>query len=69
MKNIARSVLEMQAFLVELIKNFEFAATPALDGIRREPAFLMTPSIEGELDKGSQMPLKVAFAKRSDDDS
>ncbi|KAJ3929934.1 MAG: cytochrome P450 [Lentinula lateritia] len=63
------AVLEMQAFLVELIKNFEFAATPALDGIRREPAFLMTPSIEGELDKGSQMPLKVAFAKRSDDDS
>ncbi|KAJ4473929.1 cytochrome P450 [Lentinula lateritia] len=63
------AVLEMQAFLVELIKNFEFAATPALDGIRREPAFLMTPSIEGELDKGSQMPLKVVFAKRSDDDS
>ncbi|KAJ4468368.1 cytochrome P450 [Lentinula edodes] len=63
------AVLEMQAFLVELIKNFEFSATPALEGIRREPALLMTPSIEGELDKGSQMPLKVAFAKRSDDDS
>ncbi|KAJ3892340.1 cytochrome P450 [Lentinula edodes] len=63
------AVLEMQAFLVELIKNFEFAATPALDGIRREPALLMTPTIEGELGKGSQMPLKVAFAKRLDDDS
>ncbi|KAJ3850478.1 cytochrome P450 [Lentinula lateritia] len=68
-KNIGRSVLEMQAFLVELIKNFEFAATPALDGIRREPAFLMTPSIEGELDKGSQMPLRVAFSKQLDEDS
>ncbi|KAJ3874522.1 cytochrome P450 [Lentinula edodes] len=63
------AVLEMQAFLVELIKNFEFAATPALDGIRREPALLMTPTIEGELGKGSQMPLKVVFAKRLDDDS
>ncbi|KAJ3807309.1 cytochrome P450 [Lentinula aff. lateritia] len=58
------AVLELQAFLVELIRNFEFEATPALERIRRETAFVMTPTIEGELEKGSQMPLKVAFSAR-----
>ncbi|KAJ3995670.1 cytochrome P450 [Lentinula boryana] len=62
------AVLEIQAFLVELIRNFEFTATPALDGIRRESAFLMAPTIEGEVDKGSQMPLSVALARRDDDE-
>ncbi|KAJ3900674.1 cytochrome P450 [Lentinula edodes] len=61
------AVLELQAFLVELIRNFEFEATPALERIRRETAFVMTPTIEGELEKGSQMPLKVAFSARDNE--
>ncbi|KAJ4471511.1 cytochrome P450 [Lentinula aciculospora] len=63
------AVLEIQAFIVELIRNYKFTSTPTLDGFRRESAFLMAPTIEGELEKGSQMPLGVAFAKRDDDDS
>ncbi|KAJ3892341.1 cytochrome P450 [Lentinula edodes] len=62
------AVLELQAFLVELIRNFEFEATPALERIRREAAFVMTPTIEGELGKGSQMPLKVAFSARDNEE-
>ncbi|KAJ3819915.1 cytochrome P450 [Lentinula raphanica] len=58
------ALLELQAFLVELIRNFEFTTTPALDGIRRESAFLMAPTLEGEVEKGSQMPLKVSIARR-----
>ncbi|KAJ4471510.1 cytochrome P450 [Lentinula aciculospora] len=50
----ALRVLELQAFLVELLGNFEFTATPALERI-------------GELEKGSQMPLRVAFARRDDE--
>ncbi|KAK7025496.1 hypothetical protein VNI00_015930 [Paramarasmius palmivorus] len=46
------SILEMQAFLVELISNFEFSATAESSRIRREAAGVMIPTLEGELEKG-----------------
>ncbi|KAL0573690.1 hypothetical protein V5O48_008261 [Marasmius crinis-equi] len=60
------AVLELQAFLVELIRNFEFSLTPECDKIRREICQVMVPTIEGELEKGGQCPLKVQFARRDD---
>jgi hypothetical protein len=49
-------VLEMQAFLVELINSFEFALAVPHEKIFREPAGAMTPTIAGEREKGVQMP-------------
>ncbi|KAK7032242.1 hypothetical protein VNI00_013200 [Paramarasmius palmivorus] len=45
------AILEMQAFLVELISNFEFSATAESSRIRREAAGVMIPTLEGELEK------------------
>ncbi|KAJ8083028.1 hypothetical protein PM082_008891 [Marasmius tenuissimus] len=53
------ALLEMQTFLVELISNFEFSLTPECDKIRREACRVMVPTIEGEVEKGGQCPLKV----------
>lgn len=61
------SVIELQAFIVELLSNFEFTATPKIDKIRREAALVMVPTIEGELEKGSQLPLRVTFAPKGGD--
>ncbi|KAJ3807307.1 cytochrome P450 [Lentinula aff. lateritia] len=61
------AVIELQAFIVELLSNFEFSATPKIDKIRREAALVMVPTIEGELEKGSQLPLRVTFAPKGGD--
>ncbi|KAK1227410.1 hypothetical protein PQX77_009595 [Marasmius sp. AFHP31] len=53
------AVLELQTFLVELVGNFEFSTTPECDNIRREACAVMVPTIEGEVEKGGQCPLKV----------
>ncbi|KAL0067429.1 hypothetical protein AAF712_005414 [Marasmius tenuissimus] len=53
------ALLEMQTFLVELISNFEFSLTPECDKIRREACRVMVPTIEGEVEKGGQCPLRV----------
>ena len=55
---------EMQAFLVELISNFEFAITEDIKRLRREPCLVMVPVLEGELEKGAQLPLRVSIAQR-----
>ncbi|KAJ7185447.1 cytochrome P450 [Mycena filopes] len=54
------AVYEYQAFLVELIKNFEFTMDPSLAlKVRREAAIVMIPTIEGEVYKGSQLPITI----------
>lgn len=60
------AVLELQAFLVELIGTFEFALTPESRKIRREGALVMVPTVEGEIEKGSQLPLRVRLAPREE---
>lgn len=57
-------VHEIQAFLVELVSNFEFALTEDIKRLRREPCAAMVPMLEGE--RGTQMPLKVSLATRDD---
>ncbi|KAI3614092.1 cytochrome p450 [Moniliophthora roreri] len=60
------AVLEMQAFLMELIDNFEFSLAPESHKIRRESCLIMQPTIEGELEKGCQLPLQVRIASRDE---
>ena len=55
-------MLEMQAFLVELVNNFEFALAVPHDRIFKEPAAAMTPMIKGEREKGVQMPYIIKAA-------
>uniref|UniRef100_A0A0W0GAR6 Cytochrome p450 n=1 Tax=Moniliophthora roreri TaxID=221103 RepID=A0A0W0GAR6_MONRR len=53
------AILELQAFIVQLISDFEFSLTPQCSRIRRESARLMLPMLEGEREKGVQCPLLV----------
>ncbi|KAF7290074.1 PseudoU-synth-2 domain-containing protein [Mycena chlorophos] len=56
------ALLELQAFLIELVGTFEFGLTPEATRVRREKCIVMTPTIEGQLNKGTQLPLRVSLA-------
>ncbi|KAK0213329.1 cytochrome P450 [Desarmillaria ectypa] len=58
------AVLELHAFLIELINNFEFYMTTEAERIRREACIIMIPTVEGAVEKGSRLPLRVAIASR-----
>ncbi|EEB91420.1 hypothetical protein MPER_10221 [Moniliophthora perniciosa FA553] len=58
------AILELQAFIIELVDNFEFSMTPECSRIRRESAGVMIPTIEGEVEKGVQCPLMVKCVAR-----
>ncbi|RDB25056.1 Leukotriene-B4 omega-hydroxylase 3 [Hypsizygus marmoreus] len=60
------AVVELQAFLVELVGGFEFSLTPDAMRIRRESALVMVPTIEGQVEKGAQLPLRVRVASREE---
>ncbi|KAF7362982.1 Cytochrome P450 [Mycena venus] len=54
------AVYEHQAFLIELVKNFEFSMDPTLASkIRREAGLVMLPTISGEIDLGPQLPVII----------
>ena len=59
------AVLELSAFLFELINRFDFAIPPTLR-VHRGAAAVMVPMLEGELDKGTQLPLFVRHAAFSE---
>ena len=61
------ALMELQVFAVELVGNFEFSLTPESQKIRREAALVMVPTVEGQLEKGAQLPLRVKIASRDDD--
>jgi hypothetical protein len=52
----------MQAFLVELVNNFEFTLAVPHEKIFKEPATFVTPTIVGEREKGVQMPFIIKAA-------
>ncbi|OSX65860.1 hypothetical protein POSPLADRAFT_1131390 [Postia placenta MAD-698-R-SB12] len=56
------ALYELQAFIVQLISNFEFALTDDIKRLRRENALVMVPTLEGEAEKGVQVPLRVSLA-------
>ncbi|KAF9075478.1 cytochrome P450 [Rhodocollybia butyracea] len=58
------AVAEIHAFIVVLLRNFELERTPQLARIRRESALGIVPTIEGEQDKGSLLPIKVHLLSR-----
>ncbi|KAJ7512603.1 cytochrome P450 [Mycena galericulata] len=55
-----RAIYEYQAFLVELVRHFQFSMDPTLASkVRREPSLVMVPTIAGEVDKGPQLPITI----------
>ncbi|OAX39518.1 cytochrome P450, partial [Rhizopogon vinicolor AM-OR11-026] len=60
------AVIEIQAFLIELVGKFEFAPTDKCERIRREACLMMVPTVEGEVEKGVQLPLRVSVAPRTE---
>ncbi|TFK44964.1 cytochrome P450 [Crucibulum laeve] len=60
------AILELQAFLAELVNNFEFSLTLKATRLRREACLVMIPTVEGEVEKGSQLPLMVRVASREE---
>ncbi|KAJ7188982.1 cytochrome P450 [Mycena filopes] len=61
------AVLELQAFLIELVGEFEFSLTPEAMRIRREACIVMAPTVAGQREKGIQLPLRVSVASREED--
>lgn len=64
----ANSVIEIQAFLVEIISKFELTMTDRSERVCRAPSSLMAPMVDGELECGAQLPLVVSVAAREDVD-
>lgn len=60
-------ILELQAFLIELLSNFEFSLTPEAMRVRREACIVMVPTVDGQREKGTQLPLRVSVASRDDE--
>jgi len=50
----------MQAFLTEIVGKFEFTVTDNSDRVRREACLVMAPTVEGEVEKGIQLELRVS---------
>ncbi|KAJ7737450.1 cytochrome P450 [Mycena maculata] len=57
------AVAEMQAFLVELVENFEFSMTDSAEQVRRDICLVVVPVVEAEVEKGIYLPLKVSLAE------
>jgi hypothetical protein len=55
-------VVELQAFLVELIEKFNFSPTEDTARVRRGSGFSMTPMLEGEKQAKSRLPLIISSA-------
>ncbi|KAK0464854.1 cytochrome P450 [Armillaria novae-zelandiae] len=58
------AVCELQALVMEIIDKFEFSLTEDWTRIRRESCRVMVPTLEGEVEKGAQLPLRVKTAAR-----
>ncbi|KIJ49193.1 hypothetical protein M422DRAFT_161615, partial [Sphaerobolus stellatus SS14] len=53
------SVLEMHTMLASLIENFEFDPPPTDKKIVRINATTIIPVVDGEEEKGAQLPLRI----------
>lgn len=60
------SVDEIQAFLIEIIGRFELSMTELSARVYRGPTALISPPVEGELDRGHQLLLVVSMVARED---
>ncbi|KAH9922548.1 cytochrome P450 [Amylocystis lapponica] len=58
------ALYELQAFIAEMVANFEFLPTEDFKRIRRENTIVMVPTLEGEVEKGVSLPMRVSMAPR-----
>ncbi|EPQ55474.1 cytochrome P450 [Gloeophyllum trabeum ATCC 11539] len=58
------AMVEMQTFLVDLVRNFEFSTTGRDDKIRRQGSGLVFAVVEGEEKDGVKLPLRIRAAVR-----
>ncbi|KAG6382002.1 cytochrome P450 [Boletus reticuloceps] len=61
------AVIEIQAFLVEIIGKFEVTMTDRSERVCRAPSVVMVPMVDGELELGPQLPLAVSVAPHEQD--
>ncbi|KAF8547988.1 hypothetical protein OG21DRAFT_1423884 [Imleria badia] len=54
-------LIEIQAFLTTLVGKFEFGMTDMTERSLRLPGFVVGPMVNGELDRGNQMPLAISL--------
>ena len=60
---VTRRIYELQAFLTELVSNFQFEPTEGGARVRKTTAIVMIPTVEGEV----HMPLRVSLAPPDED--
>ncbi|KAH8801313.1 cytochrome P450 [Flagelloscypha sp. PMI_526] len=53
------ALLEYQSFLTEIIRRFEFEWVPETTKIRHENVIVTVPVVEGQIERGARMPLKI----------
>ncbi|KAH9919442.1 cytochrome P450 [Epithele typhae] len=58
------SLIEMKALLFALIRAFEFELAVPAESIQKKSAIVQRPIIQGEPEKGSQMPMIIRRVKR-----
>ncbi|KAI6029283.1 hypothetical protein PISMIDRAFT_683590 [Pisolithus microcarpus 441] len=61
------AVIEIQVFLVEIVRKYEISLTEKARRIRRESCLVMVPTVEGEIARGVQLPLAISVAPRNAD--
>lgn len=59
------SVIEMQAFLVTLVRKFDISNADHHPQIKRTKSGLMAPVVLGEEHKGTQLPLKITAVRNA----
>lgn len=58
------AVLEIQCFVVSIFSSFELSLAVPYEKIRRNACEVMIPVVEGEVEKGVQLPVRVKIANR-----
>ena len=61
------AMIELQAFVVELVGSFEFELTPEARNVIPAPSTGGTPILENHLEKGTQLPLRLRIASRGEE--
>ena len=60
----ARRIIELQAFIARLVREFQFSEVEGKPITMWRPG-LVVPTVEGEEDKGPQLPLRVSAVRRN----
>ncbi|KAI6019151.1 cytochrome P450 [Pisolithus marmoratus] len=58
------AVIETQIFLIEIISRFEVSLSEKATRIRREACGVVAPTVEGEVEKGVQLPLVISVVQQ-----